>query len=67
MFDDRLLKIDQCLEIIPVAKSTWWQKVKEGKYPQPIRLGGSTFWRHSDLMTFISAKGERQDSRPPTL
>lgn len=52
--EDRLLKIDDCLKIIPIAKSTWWQGVKEGKLPQPMKIGSSTFWRHSDLMKFIA-------------
>ena len=24
--------------IIPVSKSTWWQGVKEGRYPKPVKL-----------------------------
>jgi prophage regulatory protein len=52
--DDRLLKIDQCLEIIPVARSTWWDHVKAGTLPQPVKIGTSTFWRYSDLMAFIA-------------
>jgi prophage regulatory protein len=55
MKDDKLLKIDQCLEIIPIAKSTFWQRVKEGQLPQPVHIGTSTFWRYSDLMTFIAS------------
>jgi prophage regulatory protein len=54
MLEDRLLKIDQCLEITPVARSTWWQKVAEGQLPQPVKIGASTRWRHSDLMAFIA-------------
>jgi hypothetical protein len=25
--------------IIPVAKSTWWDGVKKGKYPKPYKIG----------------------------
>jgi hypothetical protein len=25
--------------IIPVSKSTWWDGVKSGRFPQPIKLG----------------------------
>ena len=28
--------------IIPVSKSTWWQGVKEGRYPAPVKLGPRT-------------------------
>jgi prophage regulatory protein len=54
MIEDRLLKISDCLKIIPVARSIWWQGVKLGSFPQPVKLGSSTFWRHSDLMKFIA-------------
>jgi len=47
---DRLLKIGEVLKIIPVSKSTWWKWIREGKAPQPIRLGTRcTFWRQSDV------------------
>jgi prophage regulatory protein len=54
VIDDKLLKINDCLEIIPMARSTWWQGVKEGTLPQPIKIGASTFWKASDLQTFIA-------------
>ena len=28
--DDWFLKIEECLKIIPVAKSTWWAGTKDG-------------------------------------
>ena len=27
---------------IPVAKSTWWQGVKDGRFPKPEKLGPRT-------------------------
>lgn len=32
------LRIKDVLKFIPVGKSTWWAGVKEGKYPQPVKL-----------------------------
>lgn len=46
--------------IIPVSKSTWWQGVKSGRYPQPVRTLGAriTAWRVEDIRTLIdSAEG----------
>lgn len=35
---------------IPVSKSTWWQGVKDGRFPQPIKLGPrTTVWRVEDI------------------
>lgn len=34
---------------IPVSKSTWWAGVREGRFPQPIKLGPrTTVWRVED-------------------
>ncbi len=47
----RLLRIRQVLEIIPVSKSTWWQGVKDGKFPAPIKLGPrTTCWHEADVL-----------------
>lgn len=35
---------------IPVSKSTWWQGVKDGRFPKPRKLGkGTTVWRAEDI------------------
>jgi len=40
--------------IIPVGKSTWWQGVKAGIYPKPIKLSPRvTVWRVEDIRAFI--------------
>jgi prophage regulatory protein len=41
--------------IIPVSKSTWWQGVKTGLFPKPIKLGPRiTAWRVEDIRDFIA-------------
>lgn len=35
---------------IPVSKSTWWQGVKDGRFPKGQKLGpGVTVWRAEDI------------------
>jgi len=35
---------------IPVSKSTWWLGVKEGRFPQPQKLGPrTTVWKVADI------------------
>ena len=35
---------------IPVSKSTWWAGVKEGRFPQPMKLSpNTTVWRVEDI------------------
>lgn len=40
--------------LIPVGKSTWWNWVKEGRAPKPVKLGPRiTAWRAEDIQAFI--------------
>jgi len=48
-----LLRLKQVLEIVPVAKSTIWQWVKDGKFPAPIKLSRCTFWKEEEVRLFI--------------
>jgi len=49
-----LLRISQVLKFIPVSRSHWWQGVKEGRYPRPIKLSERvTVWRASDIRALI--------------
>jgi len=39
---------------IPVSKSTWWAGIKDGRYPQPVKLGPRiTAWRVEDIRALI--------------
>lgn len=42
--------------IIPVKKSCWWQMVKDGRAPQPVKLGPRvTAWRVDQIRAMIAA------------
>ncbi len=44
--------------LIPVSKSSFWLAVKEGRYPQPVRLGKrTTAWRVADIIALIDRMG----------
>jgi len=48
------LRLAQILELIPVSSTTWWDGVKEKRFPQPIKLGPrTTVWRVEDIRAFI--------------
>ena len=52
---ERMLRVKQVLELIPVSKSTWWAGVKKGRFPKPIRLGPRvTCWLESDIMSLMN-------------
>lgn len=46
--------------IFPVSKSTWWQGVKSGRYPQPVKLSERcTAWRVEDIRALIEESARR--------
>ena len=48
------IRLKVILNIIPISKSSWWQGIREGKYPQPIKLGpNTTFWRVEDIRALL--------------
>ena len=44
----------KCSPIIPVSKSTWWEGVKSGRFPKPIKLGKRiTVWKTESIRNLI--------------
>lgn len=44
--------------VFPVSRSTWWQGVKEGRFPEPVKLSERvTAWRVEDVRRLLD--GER--------
>ncbi|WP_202962190.1 helix-turn-helix domain-containing protein [Salinisphaera shabanensis] len=41
-----------------VSRNTIWRWAREGRLPQPVRLGpGCTRWRLSDVEAFVASRG----------
>ena len=48
------LRLPAILKIYPIGRSTWWQGVKDGRFPKPIKLGKrTTAWRVEDIKALI--------------
>jgi len=58
MTTDRFLRLSQIVpHMIPISKSSWWQGVRKGIYPQPQKLSPRcTVWRLSDITRLIEDK-----------
>jgi prophage regulatory protein len=54
------IRLPQVLRIFPVSKSTWWDGIAAGRYPQPVKLAKRCVaWRVGDIRNLIE-KTERQ-------
>jgi len=55
------LRLPQVLEIIPVAKSSWWRGVKAGRYPKPVKIAPrTTAWRAEDIAALVEKLGNKE-------
>ncbi len=51
---DRLLKLPEVLTRVPVSRSRWFEGVRSGEFPAPVRLGlRAVAWRESDIALVV--------------
>lgn len=43
--------------IIPVKKSCWWEGVRSGRFPKPVKIGNGrgTFWKVEAIRALIES------------
>ena len=40
--------------VIPISRAAWWNGIKKGRFPRPIKLGPrTTAWRVEDILKLI--------------
>jgi prophage regulatory protein len=48
------VRLPQVLMVIPVGKTCWWEGVKSGRYPKPVKLSRRcTAWKAEDIHKLI--------------
>ena len=54
------VRLPQVLSVIPIGKTCWWEGVKAGRYPKPVKLSARcTAWRAEDIRKLIQELGEQ--------
>jgi predicted DNA-binding transcriptional regulator AlpA len=49
------LRLPQVLSVIPLGKTSWWEGVRSGRFPKPIKLSARcTAWRAEDIRDLIA-------------
>lgn len=57
------VRLDKVLKLIPVGKTVWWEGIRAGRYPQPVKLSPRcTAWRVEDIRALIDRLGERNET-----
>ena len=50
---NKLLTIQEVIKIVGIKKTTLYNLIKEGKFPQQIKIGHLSRWRLSDIQDWI--------------
>jgi len=54
------LRLPQVLEFIPLGRTSWWNGVRSGRFPQPVKLSEHcTAWRAEDIRALIKQLSEQ--------
>lgn len=57
--NEGFFRLPEILSRFPVSKSTWWQGVKDGRFPKSVKLGPrTTAWRVEDINRLIAEVGK---------
>ena len=63
MKPDQYLPIKRVSGIVGKGKSSIWEGVRKGKFPQPIKIGGSTRWKLSELEAYLNQLSAQRISK----
>ncbi len=54
------VRLREVLTVIPVGKSCWWEGVKSGRFPKPVKLTARcTAWKAEDIRNLIKQLSEQ--------
>lgn len=45
--------------LLGISRASFWRRVADGTFPKPIKIGGATRWRRSELIEAIDRAAER--------
>lgn len=53
------LRLPQVLSVIPLGKTCWWEGVRSGRFPKPVKLSARcSAWRAEDIHALIKNLSE---------
>lgn len=61
--NDRFLRVRDVIGdkespgIVPLSRSAWYELVRTGRAPAPVKIGRASLWRESDIQRFIAQSG----------
>lgn len=54
--NEQLLRLKQVVQLTNISKATIWRWVKDGTFPQPMKITNRvTVWKSSDIQAYIAS------------
>lgn len=54
------VRLPQVLAVIPLGRTSWWNGVRSGRFPKPVKLSEHcTAWRAEDIHALIKQLSEQ--------
>ncbi len=57
---DPLITDAEGAALLGCSKATWWRRVADGTIPRPIKIGGMSRWKRSDVVSVIERAAEER-------
>jgi len=61
--EDRLIEIDEVLQLVPTSRNTILRWRRAGMFPQPIVVGIRRFWSTREIAVWIEQQRARRDEQ----
>jgi prophage regulatory protein len=62
--EQQLYSVKELVSILSLSRATIWRQVNLGHIPEPVKIGGSTRWRKSDIDKLVQALGQDGNDDP---
>ncbi len=62
---DGLIRDAEAAKIIGCSKSSFWRRVADGTFPQPVKFGGLSRWLKADIIEAIEAAKAKRNGLAP--
>ncbi|KAA9010173.1 helix-turn-helix transcriptional regulator [Histidinibacterium aquaticum] len=59
---DPLIRDKDGAKMINASVATWWRRVADGTFPPPIKIGGMSRWRMSEIEEAIAKAAEMREA-----
>jgi len=60
---DQLIRDTEGAELLGASVSTFWRRVSDGTIPRPIKIGGMSRWKRSEIQDVIDRADKARNTK----